>query len=73
MEKKIMRFMYVNSHILAIPFPQKKNTGNIPGACCNDVPKLHFFEIKGPGKFWVFHFVKAPASLFYIPISFEMY
>lgn len=45
MEKKVVRFMHVNNHILD-SFSLKKNTGNIPGAYCSDIPKLHLLRLK---------------------------
>lgn len=48
---EMMKFIYVNIHVLEIPFLRKKNTGNIPWTCCRVVSKLHFFMIKDSGKF----------------------
>ena len=58
--KKIMRFMYVKSHVLEVPFSWKKKTGDIPGAGCSDISKPP--KIKDPGKFKVLYCVEAPVS-----------
>lgn len=39
---RIMRFMYVNSHVLEIHVLEKKFTRNIPGTLYSDVTKLLF-------------------------------
>lgn len=68
----MMRFMYGKSHVLEVPFSGKKKiTGNIPGDCYSDVPKLHFLRSKILEKCFI-ESEPLPFLLFHIPVSFEI-